>query len=364
MCMSNHRIKVIFGLTDLFVGGMQRQFTEQLKHFDRTRFDISLVTLFSFPEKPDFYAELPEDLHVTRLSFSGLFDLSSWLALHALLRREKPDIVVSSLFAANMIFRVLQPFLGYVSIAREHNTYVDKPLRQRLVDRILASRSKLIVTVSRGVADFTAKQEGIPRNMFEVIRNGIDINAFQQRLCAIPDKSKEYQPTLLCVARFQEQKNHSLLLDGFVKFLSTEPKAHLILVGYGPLLDSLQRRVQDLGIEQSVIFAGTQKDVTAFFKAADMYVSTSRIEGLSNSYLEALAAGLPVIATKTAGTDELIKEGVNGFFIPEATPEAVAQTLVRGMSLQSGDTIVESARQFDIRDTVRAYEELFTRVVS
>jgi glycosyltransferase involved in cell wall biosynthesis len=361
--MSNRRIKVIFGLNDLLVGGMQRQFTEQLKHFDRTRFDISLVTLFSFPEKPDLYAELPKDLAVTRLSFSGLFDFSSWMTLYTLLRREKPDIVVSSLFAANMIFRVLQPFFRYIPIAREHNTYVDKPLWQRLVDRILASHSQPIVTVSCGVADFTAKQEGIPRNRFEVIRNGIDITAFQQRLRAISDKSKEHKPILLCVARFQEQKNHLLLLDGFVKFLCIEPRARLILVGYGPLEDMLQKRVVDLGIEQSVIFTGIQKDVAPFFKVADMYVSTSRIEGLSNSYLEALAAGIPIIATKTAGTDELINEGINGLFIPETTPEAVAETLTRGMRLQSGAIIVELARQFDIRDTVRAYEDLFTRVV-
>ena len=373
--MTSRKIKVVFGVNDFLVGGMQRQFAEQLRFFNRNRFEIILVTLFDFPGAPALYKELPSDLEVHRLAFTGMFDVASWWRLYRLLRQIKPDIVVSSLFFSNLIFRKLKPVVGYVSIAREHNTYIDRSAWQRFSDRLLASRSYRIIAVSRTVAAFTAKQEGIPFEKFTVIHNGIDAERMQERLETLPDKTRlkeerGFQPSsklLIAVSRLMPQKNHRLLLKGFALFRRSHPDYRLAVVGGGSLRASLEQEAQKLGITDALAFFGHQDDPTPFYKMADALVSTSDIEGLSNSMLEALAAGVPLVATKTAGTDELIEDGKNGYFVEDRTPEGVNAALERfdkADQTKMGDICRATARAFDIRETVRAYESLFSSIIA
>jgi glycosyltransferase involved in cell wall biosynthesis len=367
----NKPIKVVFGLNDFLVGGMQRQFAEQMRHFDTELFDITLITLFEFPSELTMYDELPESLKVYRLNFSGMFDLVEWFRLLGLLRRTSPDIVVSSLFFSNTVFRILKPLVGYVSIAREHNTYVDRSVWQKKVNRILARLSYKIVGVSKTVADFVSKEEGISREKFTVIHNGVDAERIQEELDKLPTKSElrkemgygDADKILLNVARLTKQKNHKLLIDGFVEFQKKYPKYKLAIVGGG----SLQKELKAYADKNSVTFFGNRTDVWRFYKMADAFVSTSMIEGLSNSYLEALSSSLPLISTKTAGTDEFLENEKNGYIIENDTIGAVEEALTHAAS--SGiDTLKENAREttgrFQIKDTVRKYEELFVAAAS
>ncbi|MES2931082.1 MAG: glycosyltransferase [Patescibacteria group bacterium] len=367
----DERIKIVFGVNDFLVGGMQRQLTEQLKHFDTARFDIQVVTLFDFPDQQTLYHCVPSGFPVHRLSFSGWWDIGSWLELYDLMRGLSPDIVVSSLFFSNTVFRILKPFFPYVSIAREHNTYTDKPASQRLLDRMLARISYRIVAVSRTVADFTARQERIPREKFLVIHNGVDTAAARERLSSLPlaeetRRSLGFSSSdriLLSVSRLTPQKNLSLLVRSFARFRATHPGFRLAFVSDGPLRAELEREVESLGQTEAVRFFGYQEDVWPFYQVADALVSTSSIEGLSNAMLEALAAGVPLVATKTAGTDELIEEGKNGYFIKDASEDRAVETLT-AYAAASRDALseaaAETAERFSIQATVRAYEALFT----
>lgn len=364
------KIHVVFGVNDLAVGGMQRQLVEQLRHFDRTEFSFTLVTLFSFPGKPSLYEALPSDVAVHELNFHGSLDLCSWVRLYNVLKLLNPDIVVSSLFFSNTAFRILKPLVGYVSIAREHNTYVDKSAFHQAVDRLLAPLSHTIIAVSRTVASFTAAQEGIPLERFTVIRNGIDRDSVAALLARLPAREElrakhnlRDEPILVTVGRLVEQKNHTLLIESFAELLKIMPRAHLRVVGDGPLRGALAKRADELGILPSVTFLGflERDDVFRELVMADVMISTSRIEGLSNAYLEALAAGVPVVATKTAGTDELIEQGINGYYVTQESPTVVADFAYR--ALKAGAALraaaLESVERFDIRDTVQRYQELF-----
>lgn len=367
--MTGRRIKVVFGVNDFLTGGMQRQLAEQLRFYDRERFEITVVTLFAFPGAT-LYAEIPEGITVHRLSFRGIADIASWRSLATLLSQLQPDIVVSSLFFSNLAFRVLKPRFGYVSIAREHNTNADRPFWQRLANRLLAPRSYRIVAVSRTVATFTATHEGILLERFQVIHNGIDSARMQEQLApyARPEelqKEAGFAPdttVLLNVSRLIPQKNHHLLLEGFAQFWRTHPSYRLAIVGGGPLEDELTAYVRTLGIADAVTFFGHQDQVARFYRLADVFVATSTIEGFSNALLEALAAGLPAVATRTAGTDEVIEDGRNGFFIDVADASAVCAALTK-LDQSAHAALSEAARataaRFDIRESVRAYETLF-----
>ena len=369
------KIKVVFGINDFLVGGMQRQFIQQAQHYDREKFEIILITLFQFSEKEDLYAELPETVAVHKLAFGGWWDVGEWWKLYKLLRSLRPDIVVSSLFFSNTVFRLLKPLLGYASIAREHNTYVDKSWLQKSLDRLLTHFAYCIVAVSKTVADFTAKQENIPREKFAVIHNGIDLEQATRELAALPERDRLRQEmgltpdhfVVLNVARLSAQKNHKLLIEGFAVFSSRHRDCKLLIVGDGALREELEAQARAAGAGASIVFVGHQTDTQPFYKLADVFISTSNIEGLSNSYLEALAAGLPLVSTKTAGTDELIFERKNGFFIQEATVDAVIESLEKIRSANIEELKKEaraSLKNFDIRTTVQKYEELFEAVAN
>lgn len=368
------RARIVFGVNDFLVGGMQKQFSEQIRHFDREVFDIMLITLFTFPGKENFYSALPADLPVHRLAFRGWWDVGEWLALYKLLRKLRPDIVVSSLFFANMVFRMLKPLCGYISVAREHNTYVNKSRVQQWVDRTLARLSYRIVAVSTTVADFTSRQEHISPHKFVVIHNGIDVEHIRAELGRRPSKEeikKELRLSpdtrvLVNVARLTGQKNHKLLVEGFVHFWQRHKDYTLVVVGGGDLQEELEHYAREQGAGDSVVFVGHQSDTFTFYKMADAFVSTAEIEGLSNSYLKALASGLPLVSTNTAGTDELIEEGKNGFTIAGSGAQDVARALeclcqadYHALSQRAR----EVAQKFDLRTTVSNYEHLFTQAL-
>jgi len=369
----NKPVKVVFGLNDFLVGGMQRQFAEQMRYFDRDRFDITLITLFDFPRKEGMYNDLPENLPVHRLNFDGWFDIKEWFKLFNLLRHIKPDIVVSSLFFSNTVFRMLKPLVGYVAITREHNTYVDKAKRQKFTNRLLANLSHKIVAVSKTVADFVSKQEGITREKFMVIHNGVDVKKMQKELEKLPPKDElkkelgfqKEDKILLNVARLTKQKNHKLLIDGFASFRKNNPEYKLAIVGDGALLEKLKAYARSKDVGEAVAFFGYRSDVYRFYKMSDVFVSTSMIEGLSNAYLEALAASLPLISTKTAGTDEFLENGKNGYIIEDSTVDAVENALTSAAQSDLSalkENALGSANNFSINDTVEKYQDLFLKI--
>jgi glycosyltransferase involved in cell wall biosynthesis len=167
---------------------------------------------------------------------------------------------------------------------------------------------------------------------------------------------------ILSVARVVPQKNHRLTLEGFALFSKAHPEYRLLAIGGGNLIPDMEALAQELGVADKVRFMGYQKQIYPFFRIADFFVSTSLIEGFGTTHAEALIAGLPLVSTKTAGPDEMIEEGVNGYFIPEYTKKCVAEslekmvgkdlTLMREAARETGD-------RFTLTKMVEKYEDLF-----
>ncbi len=371
--MNQKKIRIVFGVNDFLVGGMQRQFIEQLRFFNAERYEISLVTLFDFPGQSDLYADLPTSLEVHKLAFKSVRDVRSWVALYRLLKECKPDIVVSSLFFSNMVFRVLKPFLGYVVIPCEHNTYTGKRFFERCVDQLLAGISYRIIAVSSTVASFTARQEHIPISKFEIIQNGIDVRAWQEDIQVLPTKEvireelglPKHAQVLLTVARLMPQKNHALLLESFAQVYAVHHDVVLVIVGDGPLRKKLGAKAKELGIEEAVYFFGVRSDVAKFYKASDVFVLTSDIEGFALVCIEAMSAGLPVVSTTTAGPDEYIQDSINGYLVEHAAlqiAEGIEKVFKAGTQ-KFVDGALATACTYDIKTSVRKYEALFERAV-
>lgn len=368
------KIKVVFAINDFVVGGAQRLIIDLFKYFDRDKFEIYLITLFQFPDKWEFYEMLPEGVKVYKLHFKKFFDMGEWVKLIKVLRETKPDVVVSNIFLCNSIFRILKIFLRYKIIVVEHNTYIYKTRAQIFLDKILSYITEKIVAVSKTVASFTAKQEGISADKFIVIHNGIDLDKINEAKKNF-DKSKilneiganENDKIIVNVTRLTKQKNPRLLIEGFSIFAKRHPDYKLIIIGDGSLRNELEARIIELGMQGKILLLGVKKNVYDYYLVSDFFVSTSIIEGLSIAYIEAMACGLPIVATFTAGTDEIIKEGQNGFFINEssvgATVEAMEKAINSDFNLLRKNAL-KTVKNFDIRHTANKYGRLIEKCIS
>ncbi len=366
-----NKIKVVFCINDFLVGGAQRMLAGLLSRLDRERFEPILVTLFYWEGKDYFYDLVPGDVPVHRLNFRGFWDIQSWFRLYALMRILDPDILLSNLFFSNTVIRVLGTLFRFKVFIVEHNTYIKKTKFHQRIDKVLSRVTEKIVAVSNTVAEFTSAQENIPREKFVVIHNGIDIEALRAE-CDRYDRmavKKEFgiaenTRVILSVARLTTQKNPLLLLEGFALFSKMRPLYALVIVGGSPKWELLLgTRAKELGVAHRVFLFGTRKDVARFYAIADIFVSTSTIEGFGIAHAEALACGVPVLSTKTAGPDEMIKEGENGFFISESTPEAVAEGLEKMISADletMRGRAKESIGKYGIDQATVAYANLFS----
>lgn len=362
------KIKIVFSLPSFSIGGIQKHLVDQLKFFDRDKFAIFIIVLFD-SKKENFYDMIPKDVAVYKFNFKGSLDFKNWLRLATVLREIKPDIVLSCMYSINKTFRILKLFFGYKSIIREDSTYTEKTLKHIWTDKFLSFLTYKIIAVSKEVADFTIKQEGIKKEKFVVIHNGVDTAAIDNFMSEnSPDGLREElgfgkdDRIIINVARLLKERNHQLLVRAFCLFKKTHPKHRLVILGGGEMEEELKAEVKRLNLGKDVFVLGYRKDSYKFYAISDFFVSASSREGLSISYLEAMAFGLPLLATKTAGTDELLYNGENGYFIEGFDEEVIAsafEKMANSDLTAMGHKAREICQKFDIKKNVRRYESLF-----
>ncbi len=371
--MNDKKIKVTLVINDFTVGGAQKLIVDQLKLFDRRRFSYELITLFEFPTRRNFYDSVPADVAVWRLNFSGFKDVSNWFKLYRLLNKINPQVVVSHLFFSNTAVRVLKVCCGYACLSVEHNTYVNKTKVQILIDRLLSYLTFKIIAVSKTVAEFTSVQEGIPLEKFVVICDGVNVNEIRNKFDSLPDKDRlkqslgfaENHKLIVNVARLTPQKNHLSLIRAFSQFVRRHTEYRLIIVGEGGVRQKLEQCINDCGVPDKVLMPGYQ-DPILYYKVSEFFVLTSEIEGFAIAGIEAMTCGLPVLSTKTAGPDQYLREGENGFFIENSSVNAIVCGLERLSDTSLGrlkEPAVNTAKQFDVSVTERKYSQLIIQAI-
>lgn len=233
-------------------------------------------------------------------------------------------------FVYGCIARFFRPELRL--IFTEHGRLSDGPpsRKRRLANRLLAPIPDRVYTVS---ADLRAHlvSEGFRKQDVEVVANGIDPGSRPRR----EDRDRARTALNLppstfvvgSVGRLDRVKDLPTLIRAFSRNLALRPTSKLVIVGEGPLRGDLESLVASLGIGQAVSFVGHHPDVPELMPAFDAYVSSSTFEGVSLTILEAMAAALPVIATRVGGTPEVVVDSVSGWLVPAQDPTAMAERL-------------------------------------
>ena len=242
---------------------------------------------------------------------------------------------------------------------RKHNLYVQRWAWRR-VDRLLS--------VSARLADRMAATVGVSPTEIRIIRNGVDTRRFASVDRDQARRALGLAPSDLAigaVGRFQPVKDHANLLLAS-SALAREGHQHLVLLaGVGPLRKSLKDLALRLGIAERVRFLGHRPDVESVLAALDIFALPSKSEGLSNTLLEAMAAGVPVVATHVGGADELVQHGATGLLVPAQQPDALASALSQLIMdpekrRHMGYLGQQRAHQeFSLERMIRSYEELY-----
>lgn len=338
---SRPRIRVAMLVTRMDIGGVPDHVMSLIDGFS----DDIHVTLICDHIHPRHEEEArARGAHVILLPMRrmpGLFsDFSTFLALRRLLRQGDFDILHTHMSKAALLgglLGVVMPKLRVVNTA--HNLgFIAMPARwKKLVfwvyDRLISSTGiDATVTVSQTVADIAGQARLIPRRRLHVIRNGIRLVPFDRRLAeAAPDAAglSAGGPIILSVARLVWFKGLDTAIDAMARLRDAHPEARLMLVGDGELHGALAAQAATLGVSDRVIFAGERTDVPALLKIADLFVLPSVSEGLPISLLEAMAARLPIVATRVGGIPELVVEGVTGALVEPGDAPALAAAISR-----------------------------------
>jgi L-malate glycosyltransferase len=209
--------------------------------------------------------------------------------------------------------------------------------KRHWLNRIIFSR---LADEVNAVCEFSAaslgKIEGFRRRPIEIIPNGIEPARYHQPGSRADRKSAlGLNPALkhiACIARFHPVKDHATLLRAFSETLLLREDIELLLVGGGPLRDSLEQQAISLGIAQRVRFLGIRNDVPAILSAADIFVLSSVSEAASLTLLEAMASAVPVVVTDVGGNGEIVRQGVEGLLTPRGDSSAMARAFLELLS--------------------------------
>jgi glycosyltransferase involved in cell wall biosynthesis len=308
---------------------------------------------------------------VTCFGAQGLRDAGVVWQLARALRHQRPALLQTFLFHANLAGRLAGWRAGVPKVisgirVAEHRTrmhlWLDR-ITNRLVDRN--------VCVSQAVADFSIRRAKLDPRKIIVIPNGVDAARFS---AASPADLKQYgipvgSRTFLFVGRLDQQKGLSYLLAAWQRLVATHPALQLLLVGEGPLRPALEAQIVELGLTASVRLLGWREEIPELMRAVDCVVLPSLWEGMPNVVLEAMAAGLPVVATRVEGTQEVIQDGRTGWLISprsvseltRALTEVIADPAAAQLRGECGRELVQ--QQFTWEAMVNRYEQLYRIVL-
>lgn len=197
------------------------------------------------------------------------------------------------------------------------------------VIRAIWKKADAVVSNSEGLRELALRTD--PDRWIDIIYNGVDTQSFHPNPTAFSKNNDSHVFRVLCISRLTERKGIGYLI-GAIKLLDSKyPLLRLKIVGEGDAKEALEKQAQDLGLRGKIEFTGRMKHdkLSRIYCDSQIFVLPSLNEGMSNTMLEALASGLPIIATDTGGTKELVKDGENGFIVRMKDDHDIAEKIER-----------------------------------
>jgi sugar transferase (PEP-CTERM/EpsH1 system associated) len=359
---ASKRLRVAHVTLGLDVGGQERLLVEMARQRDAVRFDWTVVSLGA-------RGVLAAALDVLGVPIVALeeptgFRVGLWRRLARLFRAERFDIVHTHddrplIYGMPAAWWAGVPWRVHT---HHHGRLPGTSWRQRALIRQASRCARHFVCVSDDSARFM-REQGVTPERLRTIHNGIDLAEFAFT-------GPRDDGPIVTVARLSPIKDVANLLRAAVSVRAAHPSARFEIAGDGPCRGELEQLARDLKLTENVVFRGEVRDIPALLARARLFVLPSQSEGISLTLLEAMARGLPVVATLVGGTPEVVAPGATGLLVPPRDAAALAEAInalfadpERGRRLgQAGRARVENS--FDIRTMTRQYETLYVGAAS
>ena len=315
---------------------------------------------------------------------SGGSRVSQWLQLRKFLATERPRIVMaflsyfsvltaarSAAASSRVVFNQQTPMSAFL----EDADYAwRRPLRRRLFTSAARrgfNAANVVVATSRGVADDLERSFGVRPERLAVIPNPVDIGEVRLRASQpleAPFAHAWTPRTIVAAGRLADAKNYPLLIEAMA-IVRERVDSRLVILGQGDRESALRALVSARGLDDVVEFAGFQSNPWKFIARAAVFVLTSRYEGFGNVLIEAAACGVPLVATASPGTRDIVRHEVDGILVEEHSPQHVADALVRVLTdaplqVRLRANAAEGAARFSLEHVTAAYDQLFTRLAA
>jgi len=354
------KIKVAIVLPYFGTGGAEKMVSQLAAGMDKEVFHTEVFCIYGFPignhmEQMLHDKEVPIHYIGKQLGFS----LSAIGRLFKALDNFNPDVIHTHLYACMYTFPWVmlhgKSFLHTFHLPPELE---NRRLLRRVASKVLVKMKKMIpLAISHQNQKFLSQYYGLAENEIPVVYNPVDLSKFND-----PKPRTNAAFTYITAGRFSVQKNQKMMLRAFAAFLKKGYDARLILLGKGEEEDNLRALACELGINNRIDFAGFVVNVEDYLVNADVFLLSSDYEALPLALLEAMAAGLPIIATDVGGVRDILTD--NGVLITAGNMDAMVEAmeylyLSDAVRKKMSECAVSNVQAFDISNTVSGYSELY-----
>ncbi len=257
------------------------------------------------------------------------------------IRRIRPGVLCCHGYKADLLGLIAARRSGIpvIAVSRGWTGESRKVRIYERIDRLVLRWMDRVVCVSAGQAG-KVRQAGVADSRILVIRNAVDAKRFTTSAAEGRRRVQNLFPSppkyvVGAAGRLSSEKGFSILIEAARQVINGQPSVGFVLFGEGRLRAELNRQIAEAGLSDRFILAGFHRDLDSLLPGLDVLIQSSFTEGLPNILLEALAAGVPGVATAVGGTPELLEQGVNGFLVPAGEPSALAKGIEEMLSSES-----------------------------
>ncbi len=370
--MQPSRSKVMHVIWSLDLGGAEQVVLNLVRKLDRGRFEPIVCCL----NEKGRYAEQVEreGIRVMALHKRPKFDPLLVPRLVRLIKREGVDLIHTHLFTGNLWGRIAAKIAGVPVISTEHGMDTWRGRFELTLDRWLTKTNRRVIFVSEGVKRFYSERNPSLNGKGRVLHNGIEVENFglhSSKNNVLAELGIAHGRKVIgIVGRLVPEKSHEDFLEAIRLLYKEGREVTGLIVGEGEREAFLRGKVREMGIEKDVVFTGFRQDLDRLYSAMDVFVICSIREGFPLTILEAMAAGVPIVATRVGGILESIQDREEGLLVPAGHPEGLANSIASVLDdSQLRERLIKNARdlvrnRFSAEKMVKDHEALYEEVLA
>jgi glycosyltransferase involved in cell wall biosynthesis len=364
------RIKLTYLITDLKVGGVPLHLYRLATHLAGSQFQVQVISLAD--EGPVGERLRAAGIPVLACGARSAWDVRALARLWRYLMADPPSVLHAMLFHANVAARLAGPMAGISPrriLCEIQTAEVDRTWHL-LVDGLTCRLCRFEVANSPSVLEHLHQRARIPLRRLRCEWGAVDGRAIASAEPAdrLSLGVRPGEKLVLWTGRLDPIKGFEEMLAACRKLARTVA-FKLVIVGDGPYRTTVERLIAENGLQGCVLILGQRSDVPSLLRAADVFIFCSRTEGLPNSILEAMAAGLPIVATNVPGNRDLIRDGETGLLVERGSADGIAEGMQRILNSPSDARLLADRAQrwviekMDIEAWARRWAELYQNVV-